>query len=62
MHTYGGLMERTPDSIQYIETDIPPQMTCSEWRRSKADASPRRRVISRLRPRRATASPAPKTL
>jgi hypothetical protein len=41
-------MERTPDSILYIETDIPPQMTFSDWRRSKAGA-PRRRLISRLR-------------
>lgn len=62
MHTYVGDMERNPDSIQYIETDIPPQMTCSDWRRSKTDAAPRRRLISRLRLRRATSSPAPKTL
>ena len=47
METYGGHMERTRDSILYIETDIPPQMTCSDWKRSKAH--PRRRLISRLR-------------
>lgn len=55
MHTYGQDMERNPDSILYIETDIPPQMTCSDWRRSKKD-SPRRRLISRLRVRRAASS------
>jgi hypothetical protein len=60
MQTYGGDMERTPDSILYIETDIPPQMTCSDWRRSKKE-SPRRRLISRLRGRRAVAEPAPRT-
>jgi hypothetical protein len=49
MQTYGGHMEmdRNRDSILYLETDIPPQMTCSEWRRSKAPA--RRGLISRLR-------------
>ena len=52
MQTYGDDMERTPDSILYIETDIPPQMTCSDWRRAKRDI-PRRRLISRLRARRA---------
>jgi hypothetical protein len=55
MKTYGHDMERTADSILYIETDIPPQMTCSDWRRSRAQA-PRRRLINRLRPRRATAA------
>lgn len=61
METYGQDMERTPDSILYIETDIPPQMTCSDWRRSKAPSA-RRRLISRLRGRRASgASPAPRT-
>ena len=54
MQTYGGDMERTPDSILYIETDIPPQMTCSDWRRSKVP-TPRRRLIGRLRARRAAA-------
>ena len=48
MQTHGEHMERMPDSILYIETDIPPQMTFSDWRRSKAGA-PRRRLISRLR-------------
>lgn len=51
MATYGDHMERTQDSILYIETDIPPQMTCSDWRRSK-QLSPRRRLINRLRGRR----------
>jgi hypothetical protein len=51
MRTYGGDMERTPDSILYIETDIPPQMTFSDWRRAKAQV-PRRRLITRLRGRR----------
>ena len=60
VQTYFEHMERTPDSILYIETDIPPQMTCSDWRRSKH--TPRRRLISRLRLRRAaTAGPAPRT-
>jgi hypothetical protein len=57
MQTYGGDMERNRDSILYIETDIPPQMTCSDWRRAKAQA-PRRRLISRLRARRAAAAAA----
>jgi hypothetical protein len=53
MQTYGGHMERTPDSSFYIETDIPPQMTCSDWRRSRK--TQRRSLISRLRgARRAT--------
>jgi hypothetical protein len=59
MRTYGEDMERTPDSILYIETDIPPQMTCSDWRRSKAHI-PRRRLITRLRARRAGVVPAPR--
>ena len=54
MPTYGENMERNPESILYIETDIPPQMTCSDWKRSKAPA--RRRLISRLRARRAAAA------
>lgn len=54
MQTYGHDMERAPDSILYIETDIPPQMTCRDWRRSKAHGV-RRRLISRLRGRRAAA-------
>jgi hypothetical protein len=53
MQTYGGDMERMPDSILYIETDIPPQMTCSDWRRSRA--TKRRRLMGRLRARRAAA-------
>jgi hypothetical protein len=60
MQTYGGDMERTPDSILYIETDIPPQMTCSDWRRAK-HPNTRRRLINRLRGRRAAAVPAPRT-
>ena len=60
METYGGHMERTSESILYIETDIPPQMTCSDWRRSKQRS--RRGLLSRLRGKRA-ASPvaAPRT-
>ncbi|MEA2483299.1 MAG: hypothetical protein QOC55_1246 [Thermoleophilaceae bacterium] len=54
MDTYGGRMERIQDSILYIETDIPPEMTCTDWRRSKT-AIPRRRLITRLRARRAAA-------
>jgi hypothetical protein len=55
MQTYGGHMERNPESILYIETDIPPQMTASDWRRSRAQAS-RRRLFSRIRGRRAAAA------
>jgi hypothetical protein len=61
MQNYGDDMERTPDSILYIETDIPPQMTFSDWRRSKKEAQRRRFIISRLRARRAAAEPAPRT-
>jgi hypothetical protein len=55
MQTYGGHMEQDSSrySILYIETDIPPQMTCSEWRRSKALR--RRGLLGRLRARRAAA-------
>ena len=60
MDTYGGHMDRTSESILYIETDIPPQMTCSDWRRSKAH-TPRRRLISRLRARRAALAAAQRT-
>jgi hypothetical protein len=60
MPAYRDDMERMPDSILYIETDIPPQMTFSDWRRSKAHA-PRRRLISRLRARRAAAALAQRT-
>lgn len=59
METYGGHMERIRDSILYIETDIPPQMTASDWRRSKR--APRRTLISRLRARRASTLAAPRT-
>jgi hypothetical protein len=55
MQNYGVDMERK-DSILYIETDIPPQMTCSDWRRSKLHE--RRGLISRLRARRAAAAAA----
>jgi hypothetical protein len=60
MQAYGEHMERTPDSILYIETDIPPQMTCSDWRRAKKEPQ-RRRLISRLRARRVVPEPAPRT-
>jgi hypothetical protein len=46
-------MERTQDSILYIETDIPPRMTCDDYRRAKAPQVPRRRIIGRFRARRA---------
>jgi hypothetical protein len=46
-------MDRTQDSILYIETDIPPRMTCDEYRRAKAPQHSRRRLISRFRVRRA---------
>jgi hypothetical protein len=59
METYRQHMERTPDSILYIETDIPPHMTHSDWRRSKQ--APRRRLISRLRGRRAGLAAAQRT-
>jgi hypothetical protein len=59
MQTYGGDMERMPDSILYIETDIPPQMTFSDWRRTKARV-PRRRLIPRLRGRRTSAVAEPR--
>lgn len=55
MQTYGGDMERNRESILYIETDIPPQMTCSEWRRSRTTASRRRLLVGRLRGRRGVA-------
>jgi hypothetical protein len=57
METYGEHMERTPESILYIETDIPPQMTASDWRRSKMQHT-RRRLFTRLRARRAAAASA----
>jgi hypothetical protein len=60
MQTYGGHMERPSDSISYIETDIPPSMTCSDWRRSRTHI-PRRRLISRLRARRAAVAAAART-
>ena len=60
MPTYGEDMRRTTDSILYIETDIPPQMTCSDWKRSKAH-TPRRSLISRLRARRAASATAART-
>lgn len=54
MDAHDQQMERTPDPVFYIETDIPPQMTCSDWRRTKTQGV-RRRLISRLRSRRAAA-------
>jgi hypothetical protein len=60
MQTHRQPMEPSPDSILYIETDIPPQMTASDWRRAKASGS-RRRLISRLRSRRAADAAAPRT-
>jgi hypothetical protein len=46
-------MDRTQDSILYIETDIRPGMTCTDWRRSKVQPPSRRRFIGRIRARRA---------
>jgi hypothetical protein len=57
MATYGEHMERNSESILYIETDIPPQMTCSDWRRSRSHHA-RRRLFTRLRARRAAAAAA----
>ena len=59
MATYRHDMERTPDSILYIETDIPSQMTVSDWRRSRQ--APRRRLFGRLRARRAALAGAQRT-
>jgi hypothetical protein len=49
-------MARTEDPILYIETDIRPGMTFSDYRRARAQQVPRRRIIGRLRVRRATKS------
>jgi hypothetical protein len=49
-------MDRTQDSIVYIETDIPPRMTCDEYRRAKVQQHSRRRIIDRFRARRAAKS------
>lgn len=49
-------MESTFDSILYIETDIPPRMTCSDYRRARARQNQRRGLVSRLRARRAAKS------
>jgi hypothetical protein len=46
-------MERTQDSILYIETDIRPGITFSDYRRARYQQTPRRRLIGRLRARRA---------
>jgi hypothetical protein len=32
-----------PDSIRYVECDIPPGQTLAEWRRDRAAAAPRTR-------------------
>jgi hypothetical protein len=45
-------MDRAQDSILYIETDIPPRMTCDDYRRAKAQNPSRRRIIGRFRARR----------
>jgi hypothetical protein len=50
-------MERTQDSILYIETDIRPGITCRDWRREHApQAGTRRSFIGRIRARRAAKS------
>ena len=49
-------MERTVDSILYIETDIRPGMTAIDWRRSRHEQAQRRGLIGRLRARRAAKS------
>jgi len=59
METYGGHMERIRESILYIETDIPPHMTCDDWRRTKTQE--RRSLLSRLRARRAAVASALRT-
>ena len=53
MDTYREHMEPKTESILYIETDIPPQMTCSDWRRSKHTKG--RGLLGRLRLLRAQA-------
>ena len=53
METYRPYMEREVESILYIETDIPPQMTCSAWRRSNHPR--RRRLFGRVFARRSAA-------
>jgi hypothetical protein len=49
-------MVRTQDSILYIETDIRPGMTFSDYRRARAQHVRRRGLIGRLRVRRASKS------
>jgi hypothetical protein len=49
-------MARTEASILYIETDIRPGMTFSDYRRARTPQVPRRRLIGRLRIRRASKS------
>jgi hypothetical protein len=49
-------MVRTQDSSFYIETDIRPGMTHTDYRRARSQHVPRRRLIERLRVRRATKS------
>jgi hypothetical protein len=44
---YVGSMEARPTSILYIETDIPPQMTCADYRRRRS-AARRRPLRARL--------------
>jgi hypothetical protein len=49
-------MARTEESIVYIETDIRPGMTFSDYRRARAQQVSRRRIIGRIRARRAAKS------
>jgi hypothetical protein len=49
-------MARTEDSILYIETDIRPGVTFSDYRRDRPRRVSRRRFIGRLRVRRAAKS------
>ncbi|MFL5840979.1 MAG: hypothetical protein ACJ77Z_11085 [Thermoleophilaceae bacterium] len=49
-------MARTQESILYIETDIRPGLTFSDYRRARVQHVSRRRLIGRLRVRRANKS------
>ena len=56
MRAYVGDMERSLDSILYIETDIPRGMTATDWRRARVQRPSRRHFIGRFRARRAVKS------
>ena len=46
MRAYVELMAPRRDAIVYIETDIPPQMTCADYKRARVAA--RRRTLRAL--------------